>query len=223
MLQIDFETLATSPDAMLVSMAMVHFPDVGEEAEWEKLFESGDVFNELVTKNSKYIKFELSSQKGLRVANKETIDWWKKQGSEASIQLLKSDDDVTLEEALPIIVDFFKENFDSKTDLLYSRGNAFDISMFENYLVQQNYVPFGLFKFWNARCVRTDIGSTLMSRKLDRCHVRKDILKGFIEHNPIHDCCKDILMMYYAQQYTLGIIDYPSEEDSHEVTLCGSR
>jgi hypothetical protein len=217
MIQIDFETLATTPDAMLVSLALVRFPDVGDQNSWKLLNEAG-AFECLVRDNSINIKFELKSQRGLRVMDSRTIAWWKNQG-EAAKQIKPSDEDLTLAQALPIIVKFFKDHFDPQTDLLYSRGNAFDISMFEHYLVQQDYLPYDLFRFWNVRCVRTDIGSTLMNRSLDKCHIRKEDLKGFVAHNPVHDCCKDIMMMYYAQQYSLGNMEYPEAEDSHEVTI----
>ncbi|URC15222.1 exonuclease [Paraglaciecola Antarctic GD virus 1] len=218
MIHIDFETLGTSPTGMIVSLAMVHFPDVGDEEEWAKLL-IGGAFETLVENNSEYIKFELKGQKGVRSFDSEVAAWWKKQGPEASNELLPSPRDVTLADALPIIEKFFTKHFKPKEDLLYSRGNAFDISLFEDYLLQQKYVPFGLFRFWNVRDVRTDIGSVLMNRKMDKCHVRKDQLKGFIHHNPVHDCCKDIVMMYFAQQYSLGHVDYPTQEESHEVTL----
>ena len=218
MIQIDFETLGTTPDSIMINMAMVHFPDVSNEKEWDIILKNGG-FSYLVDNCSDIVKFDIASQRGIRTFDQRTIDFWKSQPIEARSQLTKSDDDLLLLDALGHIEKFFNIHFDPKRDLLYSRGNAFDISIIDNYMVSMGYDSFKMFRFWNVRDVRTDIGSTLMNRKMDKCHLPKDVLDGFILHNPIHDCCKDILMMYYAQQYTLGNIEYPTRDESHPATV----
>jgi hypothetical protein len=218
MVQIDFETLGTTPDSIMINMAMVHFPDVSDEEAWAVILEKGG-FIHLVNDCSAIVKFDVTSQRKTRTLSQSTIDFWKKQPVEARTQLQKSDKDLSLMDALEQIKMFFKANFDAKHDLLYSRGNAFDISIIDNYMTSMEYDSLEIFRFWNVRDVRTDIGSTLMNRKMDKCHLRKDMLEGFIQHNPIHDCCKDIMMMYYAQQYSLGNIEYPSKDESHPVTV----
>lgn len=219
-IQVDIESLGVKPDCMVISMGLIYFPSLDDidSDEWKEFNRKG-IFKTLCD-NSLYLKFDLKSQKGKRSVDHDTIAWWKKQDVDASYELIPSDIDVTLEDGIEKIIEFFnKHNFIQKTDLLYSRGNNFDIPILENIFNQCNVSPTSLYRFYNVRDVRTEIGTILNERTRDKINIRKELLDGFVHHNPIHDVAKDIMMMFYAQKYAFGDEDIPSNEESHIATI----
>ena len=49
--------------------------------------------------------------------------------------------------------------------------------------------------------------------------LRKGILDGFIHHNSLHDCAKDVLALIYARRYAWGLEEIPSPEDVDPITI----
>ncbi|AZV01102.1 exonuclease [Escherichia phage vB_EcoM_005] len=68
-------------------------------------------------------------------------------------------------------------------------------------------------KFWNQRDIRTAIEAYSLTRGLSMCPLPNGTLKGFVAHDSIHDCAKDILMLKYAQRYALSLEDVPENPD----------
>ena len=93
---IDIETLATSNDAALVSIAAVRFD-----------LKTG------IVGDSVYFKIDKQSciDYGLRV-DADTVDWWMKQGKEAQEQFLTTEDRVELHQALQDFFLFFEYDTD---------------------------------------------------------------------------------------------------------------
>ena len=138
---IDLETLATSPNASILTIGAVRFDPFGNELEDPQC-------------DSFYVKVDLDSCDELGLDTDEnTITWWSQQSQEAQ-------DEAFSEEGRIHIVDAFNQlyKFCWGAKRVWSHGASFDIVICENIFKKINKaVPW---KFWEARCTRTlfDIG-----------------------------------------------------------------
>jgi hypothetical protein len=62
-----------------------------------------------------------------------------------------------------------------------------------------------------------------MTRGLTTTPLHKGVLDGFIAHDSIHDCAKDILMLKYAQRYALGLDEAPVGDEIDPLSLPKGR
>ena len=222
---IDFETFGNVSSSSVIDLALITFDSDPEVLE---------SFDELVKRGHR-IKFDLKSQKGHRLFGKSTLEWWKKQSAEARANLASTPDDLSviagIKEAQQYLIDNGIHPWDS---FGWCRGQSFDFPIFVDCLrdVQRaqgiSEEEIDTFKeepckFWNQRDIRTAIESLLLTRGLTTTPLPKGTLDGFIAHDSIHDCAKDILMLKYAQRYALGLEDVPSEEDTDPLSLPKGR
>lgn len=222
---IDFETFGNVSSSSVIDLALITFDSDPEVLE---------SFDELVKRGHR-IKFDLKSQKGHRLFGKSTLEWWKKQSAEARANLASTPDDLSviagIKEAQQYLIDNGIHPWDS---FGWCRGQSFDFPIFVDCLrdVQRaqgiSEEEIDTFKeepckFWNQRDIRTAIESLLLTRGLTTTPLPKGTLDGFIAHDSIHDCAKDILMLKYAQRYVLGLEDAPSEEDTDPLSLPKGR
>ncbi len=211
---IDYETMGAAPDGAVVDLSAVVF---------EFDIENPPTFSDLV-EQSYNAKFSLADQKGVRFFDKGTIDWWKKQVPEAQLALKPSDKDVSVEDGIMGFIGFLQENgIDGWKSHGYCRGQSFDFPLMVDCLKQIhrtrdtfNHEPC---KFWNQRDVRTAIENTMMVRDQTTVPLRKGLIDGFVKHNSIHDCAKDVLMLIYARRYALGLEDIPKLDEADENTV----
>lgn len=212
---IDFETFGNTSKAAVIDLAVIAYnsdPEVVES------------FEELVQRG-KRIKFNLASQKGKRVFAKSTMKWWKEQSAEARKNLAPSEDDVTTLEGIKIFLDYCRANkVDQWKSQMWCRGMSFDFPILVD-LIRDLYRDEGVLepdidtdklepvKFWAQRDIRTAIEAYSLTRGLSMCPLPMGTLKGFVAHDSIHDCAKDILMLKYAQRYALGLEDVPENPD----------
>lgn len=205
---IDMETLDDKSTAMIIDIAVIPFnPDTN----------INQSFDELVKRGRKW-KINLAAQKGVRTANKKTIDWWKDQSPEARANLVPSDKDMLLEDAIKEILEYLKA---SKVQPWKSqgwcRGQSFDFPIFVNALGQvfntTDTTKLEPICFWNQRDIRTAIEAYSLVRNMTTTPLRKGTLDGFIAHDSIHDCAKDIIMLKTAQRYCLGLETPPASEE----------
>lgn len=138
---IDLETLATSPDAAILTIGAVKFDPFGDDVKEP-------------TCEKFYVKVDLDScdRIGL-VTNDDTIAWWANQSQEAQDEAFSPDGRID-------IVDAFNQlyKFCWGAQRVWSHGAAFDIVICEHVFKQINKaVPW---QFWTVRCTRTlfDIG-----------------------------------------------------------------
>jgi len=127
-LMIDFETLDTGPDAVVLSVGVVAF--------------NKDGIHDKFTMN-------LDAQEQIntgRIVNFETIKWWMKQGNEA-IQSAFFDKKYSIKEYKICLTEFCKKN---EIQECWSQGANFDLPINESLLGKDNPL-----KFWNARDTRT--------------------------------------------------------------------
>lgn len=207
---IDFETLSTIPNSKLIDMAILPF------IEEERLG-----FSEL-TKAGFKIKFDLKSQKD-RISDPYTIAWWKGQEKSAKENLKPSPSDVTIKEGCKLAIDFMKENGISRDSLVYCRGMSFDFPLFVS-MMQEYYDTLHInqhrpYMFWNERDIRTVIESTMGVRGQTVVPLPKGVIDGFVKHDSIHDCAKDVIMMRYAKYYAYGLKEIPEGDNVDPLSI----
>jgi hypothetical protein len=136
-LMVDLETLAVSPDAMILSLGAVHFDPKG----------SG-------YSDSIYFKIDLDDQTELgRKVDPNTIEWWGKQDSAVTEEAFSLNDRISLNDA---VTRFHK--FAWGCDTFWSHGSVFDLVIIEDvYRQLGKSVPWS---YWSLRDTRTlfDIG-----------------------------------------------------------------
>jgi DNA polymerase III epsilon subunit-like protein len=140
-IMIDLETLATSPDAAILTIGAVKFDPFGDDVNDP----SCDKF---------YVKVDLDScdRIGL-VTNDATIEWWSQQSKEAQEEAFSPDNRIDIVDAMNQL---YKFCWGAKR--VWSHGAAFDVVICEHIFGKiQKAVPWS---FWEVRCTRTlfDIG-----------------------------------------------------------------
>jgi DNA polymerase III epsilon subunit-like protein len=138
---IDLETLATSPDATVLTIGAVRFDPFGDdinEPNCEKF----------------YVRVDIDScdRIGL-VTNDDTISWWASQSKEAQDEAFNPDGRIDIVDAMHQL---YKFCWGAKR--VWSHGASFDVVICEHIFGKiQKAVPW---KFWEVRCTRTlfDIG-----------------------------------------------------------------
>lgn len=127
---IDLETLATTADAVVVSLGAVKFDN-------KKIDNRGFYTPISVESNLTY---------GRRISE-DTLAWWMKQSDAA--RAVFNEPNETLESALDQLVSWIGKD----DPIIWSNGASFDIPILEHAFAQVGItVPW---KFWNSRCYRT--------------------------------------------------------------------
>ena len=136
-LMVDLETMAVSPNAVVLTLGAVHFNPYGDGYS-DKL----------------YMRISIDDQDTLnREIDPNTLDWWAKQDAKIMEEAFSPDDRVPLAEA----IDRFHK-FAWGCDAFWSHGSVFDIVILENIYRQLGKpVPW---QFWQIRDTRTlfDLG-----------------------------------------------------------------
>jgi len=136
-LMVDMETMAVSPNAVVLSLGAVHFNPYGNE--------HGD---------SIYFRIDLDDQDALgREVDPNTITWWSSQPPEIMEEAFSPDDRIPLVEAM----DRFHK-FAWGCSAFWSHGATFDLVILENIYRQLNKpLPWN---YWQLRDTRTlfDLG-----------------------------------------------------------------
>jgi len=136
-LMVDLETMAVSPNAVILSLGAVHFNPYGNGV-GEQL----------------YFRINIDDQDVLgREVDPNTLDWWAKQDPEIMEEAFSPDNRVPLVEA----IDKFHK-FAWGCDAFWAHGSTFDITILENIYRQLNK-PFP-WNYWQIRDTRTlfDLG-----------------------------------------------------------------
>ncbi|ASU00501.1 DNA primase [Aeromonas phage AS-zj] len=209
----DFETLNTVEKATLVEFSVIPFKmDIENPPTFQSLVESG-----------KKIKFDLKHQKALgRRVSASTVEWWKSQGEAAKSLLKPSSDDKTLYDGYMDIKDWFVETgVEFKKSHIWTRGEM-DIIWFRSWycdamdLADDDISAAMPVMFNNFREVRTAIEAN-MDRDVTYCPLPNGSLPGFVKHNSLHDCARDILMLIYSKRYAYGLEDIPTDVDPNSM------
>lgn len=215
---IDCESLGNLPDGVLLDFAVVTFVNDPENP---------PKFNELIESGLK-VKFDIASQRPVRHVDAPVVAWWKQQSDEAKINLKPSISDVSLKEGYKKIIAFLKEKgVKQGTSQGWCRGQSFDFSMFvtmiRNALNVRETFEFEPCRFWNQRDIRTAVEANLGIRGMCECPLPMGTLDGFVAHDSIHDCAKDVMMLIYSKRYAYGMEDVPDEENADPRSLKKKR
>lgn len=211
---IDLETFDNRPDAVVIDMSVVVFDSD------PKVVQS---FDELV-KAGRRFKLNLKSQIGKRTTLPSTMNFWKQQSVEATANLKPSEDDLTVEEAIEGVLKYLKDaGINEWKSHGWCRGMSFDFPIFESMLRQAKGINdtdgVSPIKFWNQRDIRTAIECLLMQRGVSITPLRNGVLDGFVHHDSVHDCAKDVIMLKTAQRYALGLEKVPAPQDVDPQTI----
>jgi hypothetical protein len=205
----DFETLCNRPSSKVVSFSAVVFNE-----------NELDVFKDLVNDEKRTFNCKISvkgTKQSHRTISQEVLDWWAKQPPEVQSILRSSDEDVELDDMILNFKEFLDVNgVCEKNSLGYVRGPSFDFAIMSDIVHQ-----FGLFKdrgysmfpvaFWNQRDIRSAIAYALLDPQLRKVPVQKGTFDGFVKHNSLHDCCKDVILLQTVLGYGNGTISPPDE------------
>jgi len=136
-LMVDLETLATSPDAVILTIGAVTF-DPASNRIFDKLYHRVDI--------------ESCDRLGMTV-NDDTVEWWSKQAADVQTEAFAEDNRLPIEE---VIEKFHK--FAWNCDAFWSHGATFDLVILDCYYRKLNKTP--PWNFWQIRDTRTlfDLG-----------------------------------------------------------------
>lgn len=133
---VDLETLATTADAVIMSIGAVRF-----DAHSDKIDDNGFYAS---------ICVESNLLKGRRVSE-DTLIWWMKQS--AAAQAVFHEPKITLETALWNFADWVAAADPTSDTRMWSNGADFDLPMLAHAYAQHQAMP--PWRHWNSRCVRT--------------------------------------------------------------------
>ena len=206
---IDLETGGYPPDGVVFDIAVIPFV-LDEDFDFQTLVERG-------------LKIKLSSKtQDERLFDTGVMDWWKKQSPEAKQNLMPFEEGVTPDEAIDLLIEFMtNHNVEFWKSHVWTRGNydmQFIVNMIRNKLnTRETFYKEPVF-FGNCRDIRTGLEQVLLTRDACVAPLHKDVLQGFVKHDSLHDCAKDILMLNYARGYALGTKKVPDDEDIDDTT-----
>ena len=145
-LMIDIETLAQTPDSVILSLGAVKFNPYSMNDPTDGI----------------YFKIDVDEQLKLgRVVQNETLEWWTKQPEDVREEALSEHDRVSLDEVYrqlnKIVVG---------VDAVWAQGTVFDIGILENLYRQKGWpIPW---QFWQIRDSRTVFNMFGDHRELNR-------------------------------------------------------
>lgn len=156
---VDLETMAVSPNAVILSLGAVQFNPFGEGHD-----------------NEIYFRINLDDQDQLgREIDENTLNWWSKQDPEIIEEAFNPNDRIPLEEAM----ERFRK-FAWGCQSIWSHGASFDIVILENIFNQiKKPVPWN---FWQIRDTRTifDLGINPMMPNNSKHDALQDAIRQSI-------------------------------------------
>lgn len=202
----DFETVDVRPTAIVLDLAAVVFHEADV-----------DTFTDLINSPKRMfrVKFDVRTQKG-RTVDQSTLEWWAKQSDDAREVFNPSKIDVSIHDGITAFKEFcVNSGVNPKDSLAYVRGASFDFSILANIMrtvfgATEDIFPVA---FWQQRDVRTAIAFAMLDPHLRKMPVPKGLFEGFVRHNSVHDCCKDVILLQHALAYGLGTIELPDDFD----------
>jgi len=205
---IDYESLGTSEDAVILSQGIVSFKEEWLEEIQDAVDPLNTVFEELfwrMIKNGLYLKLDVASQVknyGRKIST-DTLDWWKQQGDEAQSVLNPKPDDMSLVEMNDKTNAWLKENSNSKMKV-YTRG-MIDARWYQSMIEESLGLKCGkngTIPWWNFRDVRTAVDELLAQDSngyLPKTYKHLVDVPGLVKHDSLHDAALDALNIVVAR------------------------
>lgn len=210
---LDFETLGTGEDCVVLSLAVTPF-------ERDEL----KTFQEYID-DTIYYKFDVESQVEIgRKIDQKTLEWWDKQDVDVkNAQVKPTDDDITLGQFLVEFYNKCKELGIGNKSVGWARGKEFDFGILchiiktqkyvldkDEYPINEIYFPV---PFWQRRDIRDYIAGLVVDPSITKIPLPTETLNGFEHHNPVHDCARAVLHIKYGELYARGEMDIPDDVD----------
>ena len=156
-LMIDLETLATTPDATIITIGAVRFDPFGDDVNDPQM-------------DSFYVRVDIDSCDRLGLATDDnTIAWWAKQDQEAQDEAFGEENRIDIADAMAQLYKFARG-----CSRVWSHGAAFDIVICETIFRKLGRaIPWN---FWDVRCTRTlfDIGMNPNRPEVLKHHALQD-------------------------------------------------
>ena len=186
---LDFETLGYSDSAVLLSVGVLAIP--------EDLSKSYSLYDLL--KNSYYAKINREEQIKLkRTIDKETLDWWKRQGEQAKT-VINNNNLIDCNDVYTQVLNFILNNGFTKEANIFSRG-LIDQRWWQSFCKSLNKTD--PLPFWQWRDTRTFLDCMIHNPNGNI----KELPQNICKHNAVHDCCLD----FYRIQDALG---FPNDDE----------
>lgn len=208
----DLETLHNEPNSIVLDISVIAFdPDPLQ-------YKDNDAFINLVEQGKSFKLSVKKQRESGRVYSQSTIDWWKKQSDEAKKVLKPLDTDLSVHDAITEFMKYVESNGIKKSkSQIWCRGLSFDVPILKSLLMEaypnaESHVLMPI-TFRNERDIRTAIEGLSLVRGMTETPLHKGSLEGFIHHNSVHDCAKDVLMLQRARLYAMGEMDPPESTD----------
>lgn len=210
---LDFETMGTASDCVVLSLAVLPFNRYTLKS-----------FNEYVDA-CWYWKFDIEHQLELgRTTSQATLDWWDKQDAEVKrSQFEPTNQDVRLEDMIVDLSSRLKHVGVDNKSIGWARGKEFDFGIMTNIVgmikhqipkdrvpLNETYFPV---PFWQRRDIRDYIAGCVVDPMMTRVPLPLGSLEGFEHHNPIHDCARAVMHIKYAEMYAKGELELSDEVD----------
>lgn len=173
---IDLETLGTTYDSVILTIAAVKFVKIGNpttELSYEREYDSF------------YRRMDIKSclDIGLKV-EQSTLEWWKKQSIEARRESLYNTDRTPIKTALSELISWL-----GNTEIFWANGSDFDYGILGTaYRACNLEIPW---KFYNIRDARTIYS-------ISRVNLRDEPMGDMLAHHALHDCYRQIACLQRA-------------------------
>jgi hypothetical protein len=166
---IDLETLATSPDCVILTLGAVMF----------------DPYSKIEPFNPLYLRIDADEQMAMgRTWTEDTITWWGNQAPEIQEDALGEEDRVSVTDA----IDQFHK-WVCHADTVWANGSIFDIMVLENLYRQLELVP--PWQYYNIRDVRT-VFNMGVAHKMDKSNLHNALADANQQAIGIQNCFSDL-------------------------------
>lgn len=178
----DMESLGVRENAPVLSWGAIKFvQNIGEKTNQE-------LFDEAIS-DGFHVKLDVKEQlrRGRKI-DKDTAEWWKKQGDSARKVLSPSNADITTFEAVKKFHEYLLDNGFDKRSSIWAKGY---VDFMWYFRICDAMGIEGLVQYWQYRCGRTALYLALHPKKWSQT-VKPD---NFVIHDAVHDSAFLMLQM----------------------------
>jgi hypothetical protein len=180
---LDIETLSQKSDAVVLSLAILHFNET-DKSSYEE-FLSRTLFVKFI------VKEQIENYN--RSYAKDTIEWWKKQCDVVrKVSLNPSSDDIELASGIMLVRDYIRKHSD-ENDIVWTRGSL-DQFCIDSVCEDSLKVPV-LFHYNRYMDMRTAISLLKDTAKNGYCDLPDLDKNKVFKHDPRHDVVYDVMML----------------------------
>ena len=184
----DVETLGVESNAVILSVALIHF-DTDKRPTYQDLLD-----------NACFVK--LNSMDQIKRLNRSvdmgTLEWWQNQHEYVrSVSFDKNSTDIIAEDAITILHNYMNKFPNAQQQTMWARGSL-DQMVIDSLAKKLAMQPITDYNMW--RDVRTAV-DLLTGSTNGYCEVDHPLFERaqVIKHHPVHDCALDAMMLMYGK------------------------